>query len=89
LQTILSIEFSKRWRKSLKLLGDKQKQPRIRLMAISSVSSNVPSPPPAASVATAQQTPPPKNDGDNDDNSVQQTRAPLPPGQGTRVDQLA
>jgi hypothetical protein len=30
-----------------------------------------------------------KNDSDNDDSSSQQVRAPLPPGQGTRVDQLA
>jgi hypothetical protein len=60
-------------------------------MAISSVTTNVPAQPPVASTDTTQQKPPPpKNDSDNDDNnSVQQTRAPLPPGQGTRVDQLA
>jgi hypothetical protein len=60
-------------------------------MAISSVSTSVPSQTPVVSTdATQQKPPPPKNDGDNDDgSSVQQTRAPLPPGQGTRIDQLA
>jgi hypothetical protein len=59
-------------------------------MAISSVTTNVPSHTPAVSTDTTQQKPPPpKNDQDNDDNTVQQPRAPLPPGQGTRVDQLA
>ena len=58
-------------------------------MAVSSVTSNIPpTPPPQVS---APPTPPPtKNDNDSDDtNSVQATKAPLPPGQGTRVDQLA
>jgi hypothetical protein len=58
-------------------------------MTISSVSSSVP-PTPVVSTDTSQQhTPPVKNDSDNDDTSSQQARAPLPPGQGTRVDQLA
>jgi hypothetical protein len=57
-------------------------------MAISSVTTSVPSHPPAVSTDTTQQKPPPPKN-DNDDNTVQQTRAPLPPGQGTRVDQLA
>jgi hypothetical protein len=56
-------------------------------MAISSVTTSVPSQTPVASTDPTQQKPPPKND--NDDNTVQQTRAPLPPGQGTRVDQIA
>ena len=60
-------------------------------MAISSVTTNVPSHPPVTPTDTTQQkSPPPKNDSDNDDNNtVQHTRAPLPPGQSTRVDQLA
>ena len=37
-----------------------------------------------------QTTPQVKANSDNDDNNnAQTTRAPLPPGQGTRVDQLA
>jgi hypothetical protein len=57
-------------------------------MAVSSVSSSVPpTPPPQVS---APPTPPPvKNDNDSDDRSVQAPKAPLPPGQGTRIDQLA
>jgi hypothetical protein len=57
-------------------------------MAVSSVSSTVPpTPPPQVS---APPTPPVKNDNDSDDgSSVQAPKAPLPPGQGTRVDQLA
>jgi hypothetical protein len=60
-------------------------------MAISSVTTNVPSHTPVTPADTTQQKPPPpKTDSDNEDNTtVQQTRAPLPPGQGTRVDQLA
>ena len=57
-------------------------------MAISSVTTSVPSQTPVASTDPSQQKPPPPKN-DNDDNTVQQTRAPLPPGQGTRVDQLA
>jgi len=55
-------------------------------MTISSVSSSVP-PTPIVSTDASQQQPPVKTDGD--DSSSQQVRAPLPPGQGTRVDQLA
>jgi hypothetical protein len=56
-------------------------------MAVSSVSSNVPpAPPPQAS---APPTPPVKNDNDKDDSNSVAPKAPLPPGQGTRVDQLA
>jgi hypothetical protein len=56
-------------------------------MAVSSVSSSVPpAPPPQASAPPA---PPPKNDSDSDGGSVQATKASLPPGQGTKVDQLA
>jgi len=58
-------------------------------MSVSSVSSSVPpAPPPQVS---APPTPPVKNDGDSDDGrSVQAApKAALPPGQGTRVDQLA
>ena len=58
-------------------------------MSVSSVSSSVPpAPPPQAS---APPKPPVKADSDSDsDNgrSVEAPKAPLPPGQGTRVDQL-
>jgi hypothetical protein len=56
-------------------------------MTISSVSSSVP-PTPIVSTDTSQQKPPPVKT-DSDDTSSEQVRAPLPPGQGTRVDQLA
>jgi hypothetical protein len=56
-------------------------------MAVSSVSSSVP-PTPSPQVS-APPTPPVKNDKDSDDASSVQAKAPLPPGQGTRVDQLA
>ncbi len=62
-------------------------------MAISSISTSVPQTPPQAITPQAPQV---KNDGDGDietneaANSFQPTPpAPLPPGQGTRVDQLA
>jgi len=57
-------------------------------MAVSSVSSNIPpTPPPQVS---APPTPPPvKNDNDSDDRNSVAPKAPLPPGQGTRIDQLA
>lgn len=57
-------------------------------MTISSVASSVPNPAQVVSTASPPPTPPAKADGDsNDANAVQP--APLPPGQGTRVDQLA
>lgn len=58
-------------------------------MAVSSVSSSVPpAPPPQVS---APPTPPVKTDSDSDDGRSGQAtpKAALPPGQGTRVDQLA
>ncbi len=63
-------------------------------MAISSVTSSVPVTPPQP---VALQTPPVKNDGDGDANDAANAAnayqppppAPLPPGQGTRIDQLA
>jgi hypothetical protein len=58
-------------------------------MTISSVSSSVPPTPVVSTDSSQQQTPPVKTDSDSDDTSSQQVRAPLPPGQGTRVDQLA
>ena len=61
-------------------------------MTISSVTSSVPSQTPVAAPDTTQQqtTQQVKANSDNDDNNnAQTTRAPLPPGQGTRVDQLA
>jgi hypothetical protein len=58
-------------------------------MSISSVSAT----PPAAPVVSnnTPSTPPaPSNDNDSDDSSsTQPAQAPLPPGQGTRIDQLA
>ena len=57
-------------------------------MSISSISA----PPPIQPTYTASQTTPPvvNNDNDNDDAGAAQppTPAPLPPGQGTRIDQL-
>ncbi|MEO6840720.1 MAG: hypothetical protein ABI192_08140 [Bradyrhizobium sp.] len=57
-------------------------------MTISSISA----PPPVQPTYTASQTTPPvvNNDNDNDDAGAAQppTPAPLPPGQGTRIDQL-
>jgi len=61
-------------------------------MTISSVTSSVPSHTPVVPPDTSQQqtTQQANATSDNDDNSnAQTTRAPLPPGQGTRVDQLA
>jgi len=58
-------------------------------MAVSSVSSSVPpAPPPQVS---APSKPPVKNDSDSDNGRSTQAapKAALPPGQGTRVDQLA
>ncbi|HEY3792212.1 MAG TPA: hypothetical protein VGM09_10320 [Bradyrhizobium sp.] len=58
-------------------------------MSISSVSAT----PPVTPVVSNNQpsTPPaPSNDNDADDSSsTQPAQAPLPPGQGTRIDQLA
>jgi len=57
-------------------------------VSISSISA----PPPIQPTYTASQTTPPvvNNDNDNDDAGAAQppTPAPLPPGQGTRIDQL-
>ena len=60
-------------------------------MSISSISS---SPPPVqikAPEASEPKGPDVKVDGDGDDASASQqaVQAPLPPGQGTRVDQIA
>jgi hypothetical protein len=57
-------------------------------MSISSISA----PPPVQPAYTANQNTPPvvNNNNDNDDAGAAQppTPAPLPPGQGTRIDQL-
>jgi len=61
-------------------------------MSISSVTTSVPSPTPVISPqASAPPTPPVSNDSDSDEagGPSRTTPAPLPPGQGTRVDQLA
>ena len=56
-------------------------------MSISSIAAPAPVPP---AYTTTQPTPPVvSNDGDSDDAGAQpRTPAPLPPGQGTRIDQL-
>ena len=57
-------------------------------MSISSVSATAPVQPP---YVTTSQTPKPavSNDNDADDSSsAPPAQAPLPPGQGTRIDQL-
>jgi len=58
-------------------------------MSISSVSAPSPVQPPATTSQTTM--PPPSNDSDSDDAGAAQppAQAPLPPGQGTRIDQLA
>jgi hypothetical protein len=60
-------------------------------MAISSVSTSVPNPAPVISPQASAPPTPPVNDGDSDEagGPSRTTPAPLPPGQGTRVDQLA
>jgi hypothetical protein len=57
-------------------------------MSISSVSAPSPVQPPTTSKTTM---PPASNDSDSDDAGAAQppAQAPLPPGQGTRIDQLA
>jgi hypothetical protein len=54
-------------------------------MGISAISSSAPIQPPETSTA-----PDPSNDNDADDAGAVQpvAAAPLPPGQGTRIDQL-
>jgi hypothetical protein len=58
-------------------------------MSISSVSAPSPVQPPTTTSQTT--TPPASNDNDTDDAGAAQppVQAPLPPGQGTRIDQLA
>ena len=59
---------------------------------MSSISS-IPASPPVATPQVSQPQPPaPKNDSDADEARAaasQPVRAPLPPGQGTRVDQIS
>ena len=58
-------------------------------MSISSISSPPPSVPVKAPEAAEPKGPDVKVDGDGDDASASQpVLAPLPPGQGTRIDQL-
>jgi len=58
-------------------------------MSISSVSAPSPVQPPTTTSQTTM--PPASNDSDSDDAGAAQppAQAPLPPGQGTRIDQLA
>jgi hypothetical protein len=57
-------------------------------MSISSVSATPPVTP-AASNNPPSPPPAPSNDNDSDESSsTQPAQAPLPPGQGTRIDQL-
>jgi hypothetical protein len=60
-------------------------------MSVSSISTVAAPPPVQPLQASAPQTAPAKTDGDNDtDNSAAPpAQAPLPPGQGTRIDQIA
>jgi len=53
------------------------------LMSISSVSST----PPAAPIQPIETRPPEVKNQDQDDRNPQPQRPPLPPGQGTRIDQ--
>ena len=57
-------------------------------MSISSISASPPVQP--ATIVTQQPTPPVVNNDDSDDAGAAQPAAPapLPPGQGTRIDQL-
>jgi hypothetical protein len=59
-------------------------------MSISSVSAPGPVQPPYTTTSQTT-TPPASNDNDSDDAGAVQppAHAPLPPGQGTRIDQLA
>ena len=61
------------------------------MMSISSISSSPPSAQIKAPEASEPKEPDVKVDGDGDDASASQqtVQAPLPPGQGTRVDQIA
>jgi hypothetical protein len=54
-------------------------------MSVSSVSTSVPVQP-----VVSQPQPPAVNDNNNNDDAsaAQAVKAPLPPGQGTRIDQL-
>jgi hypothetical protein len=58
-------------------------------MSISSVSATAPVQPPYTTTSQTT-TPPVSDDNDADDAGAAQpaTPAPLPPGQGTRIDQL-
>jgi hypothetical protein len=59
-------------------------------MSISSVSAPSPVQPPYSTTSQTA-TPPASNDNDSNDAGAAQppAQAPLPPGQGTRIDQLA
>ena len=59
-------------------------------MSISGIPASTPAIPPAPATAIAPKAPDPQADGDaNDAGAAQpQVQAALPPGQGTRVDQL-
>jgi hypothetical protein len=63
-------------------------------MSVSSISATPPVTPVAVTPAAVSSSPPstpaaPSNDNDADDSSsAPPAQAPLPPGQGTRIDQL-
>jgi len=58
-------------------------------MSVSSVSNAAPILPPAHVASNKPAPPPVKTDGSTgDDSTAKPTPPPLPPGQGTRVDQL-
>jgi hypothetical protein len=66
--------------------------PKDVFMSISSISSTTPVPPPYTTTTTPSQPAPPapSSDDNSDDASAQvAVQPPLPPGQGTQINQLA
>jgi hypothetical protein len=66
------------------------KEPRISIMSVSSISSVPPSPPVKPPEPVEAKAPEVKPDSDTDSAPAYQppAQSPLPPGQGTRIDQL-
>jgi hypothetical protein len=70
---------------ALKETGQKSERNRTPIMSISSVA---PSPAPAAPADTGNSTPQVQANASDNGGYQPPPKAPLPPGQGTRVDQL-